>query len=259
MDPYIEHPAIWTDFHTGLANEIRAELNPVLQPKYYAGLSSRVVYEVVDADVAAASTAYAARPDVDVWIRETAPGTVEASYAGQTTAPVSAAVPVEVPLELFRVEVHAADGHRLVTVIEILSPVNKRPGHRAHDDYLRKRRHLLRSSAHLLEIDLLRGGERPPLARPVPRAPYYVMLSRAERRPNVDVWPIQLAEGLPAVPVPLLAPDPDASLDLGAAVRLVYERGAYATRIDYTRPPPPPLDPGDAPWIDARLRAAGVR
>ena len=26
MDPYIEHPDVWSDFHGGLADEIRAEL-----------------------------------------------------------------------------------------------------------------------------------------------------------------------------------------------------------------------------------------
>ena len=56
---------------------------------------------------------------------------------------------------------HAAA--ELVTAIEILSPVNKRPGHEAHKSCLRKRRELLRSEANLMEIDLLRGGERPRL------------------------------------------------------------------------------------------------
>ena len=41
--------------------------------------------------------------------------------------------------------------------------------------------------------------------------------------------------------VAVLAPDPDVPLDLGAAVRSVYTRGAYATRINYTQPPPPPV------------------
>ena len=67
--------------------------------------------------------------------------------------------------------------------------MNKRPSHEAYHDYQRKRRALLRSTTHLLEIDLLRGGERPRLAQPVPRAPYYVTLSRVDRRPYVEVWP----------------------------------------------------------------------
>ncbi|NUQ66236.1 MAG: DUF4058 family protein, partial [Pirellulales bacterium] len=138
-------------------------------------------------------------------------------------------------------------------------PVNKRPGHEAHEEYLRKRRELLRSGAHLIEIDLLRGDRRPSLDRPVPSAPYYVALSRVSRRPYVDVWPIQLPEKLPTVPVPLLEPDPDAPLDLAAVVAGVYERGAYARLIDYRLPPPPALSEAEAAWLDKHLREQKAR
>jgi hypothetical protein len=111
-----------------------------------------------------------------------------------------------------------------------------------------------------MEIDLLRGGERPRLTRPVPPAPYYVTLSRVNRRPYVDVWPIQLWEKLPVLPIPLLAPDPDASLDLGAIVAAIYNRGAYTRLIDYHRPPPPPaLSDTEALWLDGHLRTQQVR
>ena len=120
----------------------------------------------------------------------------------------------------------------------------------AYHDYLRKRRELLRSDAHLMEIDLLRCGDRPPLERPVPAAPYYVTLSRAARRPYVEVWPIQLWEPLPTLPVPLREPDPDVLLDLGAVLAAVYQRGAYARLIDYQQaPPPPPLSDAEAAWL----------
>jgi Protein of unknown function (DUF4058) len=180
----------------------------------------------------------------------------EASVAPTTItpAPVLSRVPLEIPLELDRVEIRTTDHQLLVTVIEILSPVNKRVGHEAHADYMRKRRDLLRSSVHLLEIDLLRGGARPPLEQPVPPAPYYVTLGRATRRPDIEVWPLQLQERLPVLPVPLLEPDPGAPLDLGAAVASVYERGAFAVRIDYAQlPPPPPLSKHEAEWVNQLL------
>lgn len=164
-----------------------------------------------------------------------------------------------VPLRLFTVEVRETGTLRLVAAIEILPPVNKQPGHEAHDENLRKRRELLRSGAHLMEIDLLRAGRRPPLERPVPPAPYYVVLSRASRRSYVEVWPIQLRDKLPTVPVPLLKPDPDAPLDLAGVVAAVYERGAYARLIDYRQPPPPPLTDAEAAWLDEHLRARKAR
>jgi hypothetical protein len=65
-------------------------------------------------------------------------------------------VPLEVPLRLANVEVREAGTDTLVTAIEILSPMNKRPG-RERQKYLRKRRELLRSEVHVIELDLWRG------------------------------------------------------------------------------------------------------
>jgi hypothetical protein len=175
-------------------------------------------------------------------------------------APVASRVPLEVPIRLYRVEIRTVREEELVTVIEILSPVNKRRGHPARRDCQRKRQALLRSSVHLIEIDLLRGGERPPLEAPVPQAPYYVMLSREQDRPDVQVWPVQLAERLPVIPVPLLEPDPDVSLDVSAVVASVYDRGAYGGQIDYHEPPPrPPLSEGEAAWVGDLLHEKGLR
>jgi hypothetical protein len=147
---------------------------------------------------------------------------------------------------------------RLVTAIEILSPANKRSSSDARREYLDKRRAILRSSTHLIEIDLLRGGERMPLEKPVPKAAYYIVLSRVQKRPVVEVWPVQIWDKLPIIPVPLLHPDPDVPLDLNSVVASVYERGAYDRIIDY-RQPPPPLTDEEAQWIDKWLREKGLR
>jgi hypothetical protein len=216
MDPYIEDPEVWSDFHGGLPGEVSAKLNQVLQLRYVARLAPCMTYEIVEE--------------------------------------------MKFPLRLFTVEVRETGTLRLVTAIEILSPVNKRPSHEAYHEYLRKRRELLRSGTHLIEIDLLRGGTRPPLEDPVPPASYYVTVSRVNRRPRVEVWHIQLWQALPVLPVPLLEPDPDAALDLGAVVAAVYERGAYARLIDYRQPPPPPaLSDAEAAWLDEHLRKQKAR
>jgi hypothetical protein len=57
-----------------------------------------------------------------------------------------------------------------------------------------------------------------------------------------------------------LHPDPDVVLDLGAAVRSVYERCAYDRTIDYRDPPPPPLSAEESAWVEALLceRRAGI-
>jgi hypothetical protein len=253
MDPYIETPELWSDFHNNLASEMQAHLNRLIQPRYFARLTPYVTYEVVEV-----GEVHGVRPDVGVWQLQSLAGEAQASAATIAPAPVESLVALEIPLRLHSIEIRATASQQLVTVVEILSPVNKRPSHDAYLAYQRKRRDILRSEVHLLEIDLLRGGERPPLARPVPAAPYYVVLSRANRRPTVEVWPIQLANRLPVLPVPLLEPDPDVPLDLGAAVVSVYERGAYASQIDYQQPPPPPaLSKSEADWLRTLLHQTG--
>lgn len=255
MDPYIEDPEVWSDFHGRLAAEISSHLNKQIQPRYVARMTPRTTYEIVEI-----ADKRGIIPDVGVWrqtpiIRET----TTTAYV-TSTAPVQSQVQLELPIELFTVEIRQVGTMRLVTAIEILSPVNKRRGHDAFDEYLQKRRDLLRSAAHLIEIDLLRAGTRPPLARPVPPAPYYVMLSRVSKRPQVDVWPIQLTDSLPKLPVPLLEPDEDAHLDLAHVVSQVYENGGYATLIDYQEPPsPPPLSENELQFVDALLKPIRVK
>ncbi|MBI4788960.1 MAG: DUF4058 family protein [Chloroflexi bacterium] len=255
MDPYIEKGNVWTDFHGDLAAEMRATLNRQFQPRYVAQMVPYVTYDIVEV-----SERRGVRPDIGVWQPQPPRDWATEAVMVATTASVESFVPLEAPLELYTVEIHEVETMRLVTSIEILSPVNKRRGHEAYEHYQRKRRELLRSFAHLIEIDLLRGGERPPLEKPVPPAPYYVTLSRVNRRPKVDVWPIQLWDKLPVLPVPLLEPDPDVALDLGAVVAMVYERGAYARLIDYRiAPPPPELSESESKWLGEHLRAQKAR
>ena len=56
-----------------------------------------------------------------------------------------------------------------------------------------------------------------------------------------DVWPVQLDEELPVVPVPLRDPDPDAALDLQKAFQPTYDDLGYDLSVDYARPPEVPF------------------
>ena len=255
MNPYIEDPKVWSDFHGGLAKEIRRRLNRMIQPRYVAQLTPYVTYETV-----AITRPTGIRPDVGVWPPQPPAGRVAESVAVITPAPIEVAVDVDVSLRLYSVEIHETEALELVTAIEILSPVNKRPGHEAYEKYHRKRNDLRHTAVHLLELDLLRGGERLFPETAVRPAPYYAALSRVERRPYFLVWPIALQDKLPVLPVPLRAPDPDVALDLGATVATVYQDGAYDVLIDYRRDPPPPrLAESELKWLDGHLRAQGRR
>ncbi|MBI4673830.1 MAG: DUF4058 family protein [Chloroflexi bacterium] len=235
MDPYIEQSKIWRDFHNDLAAEMRARLNEKIQPKYFARLEGYITYEVVTLEQTSLERK---APEVTIWQNMAREAVAE--YTAVTPLLVESEVEFKLPLELLHIEIFKVGNESVVTVIEILSPVNKQPSHKACADYLEKRRDVLDSHAHFVEIDLLRAGTRPPLAKPVPPAPYYIMLSRATRRPFVQVWCIQLADKLPVLPIPLTYPDSDVELDMGAIVASVYERGAYGAQIDYREPVPPP-------------------
>ena len=152
------------------------------------------------------------------------------------------------------IEIRETGSGRLVTAIEILSPANKRaPG---LENYRAKRDRLIVDGVHLLEIDLIRRGHRIVVEGDLPAAPYYIYLSRFQRRPITEVWPVQLDERLPVVPVPLLPPDPDVTLDLQAAIDACFELVGYENLLDYTQPPAPPLSPDEAAWLEAHLRTA---
>jgi hypothetical protein len=150
------------------------------------------------------------------------------------------------------VEIRDTSQRQLATAIEILSPTNKRGEGRR--EYLTKRQRILLSDVHLMEIDLLRAGERVPMQQALPRQPYFVFLSRAEERPLTDVWPIALCEPLPSVPVPLLAGDADIWLDLQAAFTAAYDLPGYDLIVDYSQPPDVPLTPEEAVWAEAHLQ-----
>lgn len=253
MDPYLEAPNIWPDVHTSLAFAIRSQIQPLLSPRYSAAIVPYGTFEPID--IMAVRTIVA---DVAILERDV-PSAVGAATVVMP-APLTGTLAMDLPTRYTRIEIRAIGSETLVTVIELLSPVNKRPGIDGADAYDFKRRDILRSAAHLVEIDLLRAGRRPAFVTPLPNDPYFIFLSRAERRPTAENWPIGLRNALPSLPIPLRRPDLDVILDLGAALRLAYSSARYDLRIDYQADPPPPaLPPTDAAWLAAHLREHGLR
>lgn len=253
MDPYLENPRIWSDVHQRLAGEIADQLLPALRPKYVARLIPRQVLDRPDEEELRVMF-----PDVAV---QRIPSVPDLPLAGGgaavaiAPAPMKAVNIIRVPFRQVTVEIRTVGTGLLVAAIEILSPVNKRADSEGQDAYLRKRDTLLGTSVHLLEIDLLRRGERLPVEPPIPgSADYAVVLSRADARLDAEVWPIALANPLPVVPVPLLAPDPDAPLDLQAVMDAIYVRAGYDLDVDYSAPPWPPLRPEQSAWAEGVLQ-----
>jgi hypothetical protein len=166
-------------------------------------------------------------------------------------APVTGRVlpQVDVLREIF-IEIRDRESRDLVTVIEILSPTNKRPGS-DRDQFLNKRYQLMTSTAHYVEIDLLRGEPRLPIEN-LPECSAYAMVSRVEQRPSVGLWPVSFREPLPTIPIPLRAPEKDVILDLQAMLNRAYDAGGYEDYI-YSSEPEPPLSEAEAAWAREML------
>jgi hypothetical protein len=237
--------------HTQLTAEIARQLTPKLRPRYLALTTRRFVLEVPEGIDVETSSLY---PDAGVVESGTAAPGWE---IGAVVAPLRIATVMPESVPHITVEIRDVAERRLVTAIEVLSPTNKRGEGR--DEYLNKRQKLLLSTAHLIEIDLLREGRRVPMRKPLPSAPYLVFLSRAEKRPVTEVWPISLDQRLPIIPVPLLSGDPDVPLNLQLALTTIFDQCGFDLAVDYARPPEVPLSPDASAWAEDRLRAAGLR
>jgi hypothetical protein len=153
------------------------------------------------------------------------------------------------------IEIYEANpDQRLVTSIEVLSPSNKRPGTEGWELYQRKRQSLLLGNVSLVEIDLLRGGQRMPMLDAWPDSPYTLLVARASAE-LCRVWPANYRGPLPRIPVPLAKPDPDIPLDVQPMIDEIYERFRYMRSIDYRKPLNPPLDAVETGWLKQRLQA----
>jgi hypothetical protein len=245
MNPFLEHEDVWSDFHGRFLPVAAEEIGRQVRPAYIVKLDRHVyVHELPDGD-----RALLGRPDI--YLTENRGRPLAASSAAALTAPARAQlVPLTITAHQGFIEIRDALDRSLVTAVELLSPSNKQHGS-DRDQYLARRDTYLSSNVHLVGIDLLRGGPRLPL-HPPPQGDYCVLVSRAEQRPNVDLWPIRLRDRLPKIPVPLHRPDEFAQLDLQAVLERVYEAAGYADYV-YERTPQPPVSAEDQAWATEML------
>jgi hypothetical protein len=256
MDPYLERSSLWPDVHIGLITAIRDYLQARIAPGYIAQITPYVALEQIE--IAAPRRALV--PDVGVYERD--PAAVAVLPAAVDAPSLTGAALLDVPTRYARVELRAVADETLVTAIELLSPANKRPTPDGADAYEQKRQDLFRSGVHLLEIDLLRGGRRPRLARPDPLPPRPT--SSSSVAPNAGPPSISGSARSTDRCLPCLcrcaAPTRIRRCRSPSLLHQVYRNARYDLRIDYRQPPPPPdLTPDEAAWLDAHLRACGLR
>jgi hypothetical protein len=262
MDPYIEACGLWEGFHNRLIHRIDDALAPILPRGYTIDTAVRSYVVLMESE---GKTERLAKPDVSITepASRKRPPTKKSGVAVAEPGEAAESVPMQAFVaERFEesfVEIYAEGEERfLVTCIEVLSPSNKRAGTVGWQEYERKRQAMLLGRANFIEIDLLRGGRKMPMLTPWPDSPYTLLVSRAERAPYCRTWLADFRRPLPKIPVPLFSPDPDLTLDLQPLLDDIYTLGRYDERIDYARPPSPPLSDEDAAAV-AELLKSGRR
>lgn len=146
--------------------------------------------------------------------------------------------------------------NRVVTVLEVLSPSNKSGEDR--ENYLLKRAEVFAAKVNLVELDLLREGERMPFGKPRPPQADYSLVCRGGQHPKASVWAWTVRDPLPVLPIPLKSTDEDIDLDLKPCFDRAYDGAKYRTRIRYDQPPESPLRVADAKWATENGFGAGA-
>lgn len=240
MDPYLEHPSLWPDVHNSLIAAIRDDLSPRLAPRYYVGLERRA-YLLTPDDVV-----FIGRPDIAVIPGHPAtPELAVMPLAGVNVLEVE--VPMNDSVSESYLEIHEVLTGKLITILELLSPVNK-----LHEEgrrkYERKRSSIFDSFTNLVEIDLLRAGEPMPIIGKPYKSDYRILISRGWQRPRSQLFHFNLRQPIPEFPLPLLRGEKGPMVDLNQILHALYARARFDLRLDYTQPPVPPLAEEDSAW-----------
>jgi hypothetical protein len=254
MDPYIEDPAFWQDFHRSFVTYCRDALLDKLPDPYEARIDEQV--RLINRPAGKDDLIL---PDVSVTHdRHSRGGTAVVARPANVSS--IEPIPNEMPFDAEQVrdawiQIRLKRDRSLVTAIELLSPSNKAGV--GYWDYRDKRINLLYRNANLVEIDLLLGGRRLDLRNPLPTGDYFAYVTREENGPHVDVYAWSLRDPLPTIPIPLKSPDPDIGLNIAEIFAITYERGRYARSLGYAADPTAPLAGDALAW--AKERAASIR
>jgi hypothetical protein len=253
MNPFFQNR--WLDAHTALVGYVRDALNGELPEDLTAQAEEgiRVAGEsgAMRADVAVVESWKAGFPPL--WRPEAA----DAGVALEVTEPYL--IEDEHPRRW--IEIRSLSGS-LVTMIEIVSPWNKREGYAA---YVAKRGLCIDGGVNVVEIDLTRGGAPLTLIPEAWREEWIGLGRRMDHEVavwracanRIEAYPISLRERLPTLRIPLRVTDPDVPLALQPVVDRCHVNGRYWQLTDLGKLRPP-LAEEDRRWAEERLRAAGI-
>lgn len=252
MDPYLEAAGIWEDLHTTLIVAIRAEINPRLPEGYVAATDRHVWIET-----GKPRKRQKREPDVYVVKDRKSPGPKTPEGATALLAPRSISLPVRERKGKPYLKILDSGDRRVVTVLELLSPTNKKPGEH-YEEYLAKREEYFASGVNLVEVNLLRAGKNPPLGEMEGEVlQYYILVCRARDLPRAAIWPFTVRDPLPDFSIPL-RPGEEIPFNLKPCLERAYQEARYDREINYARPPEPPFPGENAGWVRETAKIAGL-
>ncbi|MCC5638810.1 DUF4058 family protein [Nostoc sp. CHAB 5844] len=254
MNPYLEHPNLWTGIHGRIIVAIADFLSPQLRPKYFIAIEERV-YQTNDDNRLLLGI-----PDVVVKRASTEinPQNYNVTIVAPVISPKAVTVPLPTTVKERYLEVRNVETKEVVTVIEIISPKNKRTGE-GRNAYENKRQRVLGSATNLVEIDLLRAGEPMLVFDDGTQNDYRILISRGDSRPQADLYAFNLQDIIPSFPLPLKTEDNEPVVQLQNLLDGIYDRGSYDLVIDYSQEPVPSLSETNAVWADTLLREKNLK
>lgn len=249
IDPFIESQ-VWDDFHTAFIATLREAIMQRVRPQYAVAVERYVFLTQGEEDDDDGEVVKIVVPNVS--LVDTGHGWREAAATRgvATLKPVSHQIVLPRRRQAF-LTIRTPRNQKVVTVIELLSPWNKMRG-TGQAEYLNKRLNVLYSTANLVELDFLRGGERLPTRKRLQAGQFYAFVSRPKVRPDIDVYAWTLRDPLPTLPIPLAEPDADVPIDLQSVFTTAYDRAGYDYVLDYAAAVEPPLSRGNVRWVKSR-------
>jgi hypothetical protein len=252
MNPYLEQPSLWAGVHHWLITAIARSLNAQLRPKYFVAVEERTYTDEIN-------TLIGVPDNLVVQTAGQSSGAIAVAVAAPIVQPIKVTLPTPVVETEGYLEVRQVGTGTVVTVLEVLSPKNKQSGE-GRNQYETKRRKILDSKTHLVEIDLLRQGQPMAFAASNPiRSHYRILVSRGSRRPQADLYAFNLADAIPAFQLPLQSDDDEPWVDLQAMLHEVYDQGGYDLRLDYASQSDLGLRENDHRWVEDWLTQAGFK
>lgn len=249
MNPYLENPELWPEVHHWILTLLAESLIPHIRPKYRVAVEKRV-YNDTDGN-----SVLIGIPDVTI-ARSLKPTNQESSniaVASPPVKPITVNIPIPEEIRETYLEVREIATGEVITVIELLSPKNKRQGE-GRKAYQTKRLQILGSSTHLVEIDLLRAGESMPILDHDIKSDYRILVSCSQLRPKAELYPFNLLEAIPAFFLPLQKGDIEPLVNLQNVIQDLFDRAGLDLAIDYNSEPVPPIQEPDLIWVNDLLK-----